>query len=505
MDVELVRRWAAAGSLPTFRRLFESAAWTDYVDPPEHQSGTIWTSIATGVRPLRHDFSFFMRYRVGSYRMRLARADDIKDDPFWRWFAQSGRRIVLVDVPYVLPKPEYGGKQLWGWGLHDTPWKRSSVPSGLLRDLTAQFGAHPIPHCQEYTTETDSLLRFRSELLTGIARRTAMLKSLIVSRDWDLLYGVYGEPHCAGHLMWHLEDDTHPRHSPEQLAAVGHALRDIYAAMDRALGELLDIAGTDPTSVVFFSDGMGPNYHGEHLFSEFVGRFNHRWEGKGPDVGRRDDSRAWFDSMWRSYVGKLPASWRQAVKHRLPMSLRAWITMKRQQNPKWWSQMPAFVVPLDVFSSLRVNLVGREPRGRIRPGEEYRRYLDAFTEELSQLTNAETGGPAVERVFRADEHTDPLTVGSAADLIVWWSKSSPIRAVRSPALGMIAGEQTEIRTGEHVMRGMLLVSHPQAKHGHHTIAGMNALDIPATLCDLAGVQPGITPDGTSRRRNLLAE
>ena len=505
MDVELVRRWAAAGYLPTFRRLFESAAWTDYVDPPEHMSGAIWTSIATGVRPLRHDFSFFMRYRVGSYRMRLARADDIKDDPFWRWFAQSGRRIVLADVPYAIPKPEYGGKQFWGWGLHDTPWKRSSVPAGLLANLTAQFGAHPIPHCQEYTTETNSLLRFRSKLLTGIARRTEILKSLIVGRDWDFFYGVYAEPHCAGHLMWYLEDDAHPRHAPEQLATVGHALRDIYAAMDRALSELLACTDGDTTCAIFFSHGMGPNYHGEHLFPDFVSRFNDRWEGRGPDVGRRDDGRGWFDSMWRRSVGRLPASWRDGVKHRLPMSLRGWIGMKRQQNPKLWSQMPAFVVPLDVFSSLRVNLAGRDPQGRIQSGEEYRRYLDAFVTELSELTNADTGEPVVERVFRADEHTDPFTVGSGADLIVWWSKSAPIRAVRSPALGTISGKQTEIRTGEHVMRGMLLLSHPQAKRGRHTIPGMNVLDIPATLCDLAGIQPGITLDGTSRRRDLLAE
>jgi predicted AlkP superfamily phosphohydrolase/phosphomutase len=377
------------------------------------------------------------------------------------------------------------------------------VPLELLADLTAQFGAHPIPHCREYTTETNSLLQIRSKLLTGIARRTAVLKSLIVIRDWDLLYGVYGEPHCAGHLMWHLEDDRHPRHSPDQLAIVGHALRDIYAAMDRALGELLACTDGDTTCAIFFSHGMGPNYHGVHLFSDFVSRFNYRWEGKGPDVARRDDGRGWFDSMWRRSVGRLPAPWREAVKRRLPMSLRGWIGMKRQQNPKLWSQMSAFVVPLDVFSSLRVNLAGRDPQGRIQSGEEYRRYLDAFVTELSALTNADTGEPVVERVFRADEHTDPFTVGSAADLIVWWSKSAPIRAIRSPALGMISGEQAEIRTGDHVMRGMLLVSHPQAKRGRHTIPGMNVLDIPATLCDLAGIQPGGHLDGTSRVRDFM--
>ena len=505
MDVELVRRWAAAGYLPTFRRLFDSAAWTHYVDPSEHLTGTIWTSINTGLDALRHDFQFFMRFCADSYRLRLARADDIRGDWFWKWFALSGRRIILADVPFSVPKPEYGGKQFSGWGLHDVPLRRSSVPSGLLRGLSDRFGAHPVPYCHNYSMETDSLLKFRSGLLTGIERRTAILKSLMREADWGLFYGVYSEPHCAGHLMWHLEDEMHPGHNREQLATVGHALREVYMAMDRGLGELLDSAGTDTTCAVFFSHGMGPNYHAEHLFQRFVDRFNYRWKGKGPDVGRRDDSRGWFDSVWRGSVGRMPEEWRMRAKRRIPVPLRAWIGTVREQKRRHWSRMPAFSVPFDVISSLRVNLAGREPRGRIRPGEEYRRYLDAFAEELSRLTNADTGEPVVERVFRADHLTDPLTMDSGQDLLVWWSKSNPIRAIRSATLGTLSGAFTDGRSGEHVTRGMLLISDRRARRGHHAIAGMRGVDIPATLCDLAGIQPGITLDGTSRRRDLLAE
>ena len=83
MDIELVRRWAEAGYLPTFRRLFGSSAWTHYVDPSEHLTGTIWASINSGLHALQHDFFFFRRFCEGSYRMRLARAEDMKADPFW--------------------------------------------------------------------------------------------------------------------------------------------------------------------------------------------------------------------------------------------------------------------------------------------------------------------------------------------------------------------------------------------------------------------------------------
>ena len=505
MDVELVRRWAAAGYLPTFRRLLESSAWTDYTHPPEHLTTTVWTSINTGLGPLRHDFSFATRFCRGSYHMRMARADDLQDEFFWAWFAQSGRRIIVADVTLSIPSPAYGGKQIAGWGMHDLPLKRSSVPSRLLHDVSAQFGPHPVPHCQNYTTETGSLLGLRAGLLTAIERRTALFKSLLLGGGWDLFYGVYSEPHCAGHLMWHLDDETHPQHSPGQLATVGHALRDVYAAIDSAVGELLACVGGETIAVAFFSHGMGPNYHAEHLFPRVVDRFSSWWRGVNPDLDRGGDLGGWFDAVWRRSVRRLPFAWRSAIRQRLPMSLRAWITTKRQQNPRRWSLLPAFSLPSDVYSSLRVNLAGREPRGRIQPGEEYRRYLDLFIEELSRLTNVESGKPVVERIFRADSQVDPLRIGSAPDLVIWWSRSEPIRAIQSANLGTIAGEFADARTGEHVMRGMLMVSHPRAKRGRHSISGMNVLDIPATVCDLAGIQPGTTLDGTSRCRDLLAE
>jgi predicted AlkP superfamily phosphohydrolase/phosphomutase len=508
MDVELVRRWASAGYLPTFRRLFESSAWTQYVHPPEITSGSVFPSLHTGLRPLRHDGQEYLRLREGSYRLRHGSAADIKGDPFWAWFVQAGRRIVLADVPFTIPKPEYGGKQFLGWMVHDSwPWKTTSVPSGLLSGLSAQFGAHPVPHCYNYSTKSESLLRFRSGLLTGIERRTAILKSLITGSEWDLFYGVFSEAHCAGHLMWHLEDETHPRHNREQLAQVGHALRDVYAAIDKALGELLACAGTDTIGVVFFSQGMGPNYHGLHLFQEVVDRFNRRWGGETPPTdGATGQTRgAGLDALWKASVQKVPDLWRKRVRERLPLSLRAWLYMRRLDHSRQWSRMLAFPLPNDGFSVLRVNLAGRDPKGRVRAGAEYTRLLDAFTAELSQLTNVDTGRPAVERIFRADQQVDPMTMGSFPDLFVWWSKSNPIRGVRSSTLGVISGDFTEVRTGEHVMQGMFLLSHPRAGGGQRTIPDMHVVDIPVTLCELAGIHPGTPLDGTSRCRDFLTE
>jgi predicted AlkP superfamily phosphohydrolase/phosphomutase len=503
MDVELVRSWSAAGYLPTFRRLFENSAWAQYSEPPEYLNGVPWTNINTGLGPLQNDFYSLAKFCPDSYRLRQAKADDVKGDPFWKWFAQSERRIVVADVPYSIPRSDYGGKQYCGWGQHDVAWSQTSVPRGLFHDLSTRFGNHPLPYCHNYSTATDSLLHLRSGLLTGIERRTALFKSLIGEHDWELFYGVYSEPHCAGHLMWHLEDASHPQYNPEQAAVAGHALREVYAGIDRALGELIGCVDAGTTCVIFFSHGMGPNYHAEHLFAQFVERFNLWWRGESPKSLSQNGRRGPWDSLWRGSVGRIPAAWRASVKHQLPLSFRNWITIKREQNPSRWSRMPAFSIPRDGYSSLRVNLAGRESEGRVGTGDEYTRYLDAFTEALSQLVNAENGERVVEQMFRADQRINPMKLGSGPDLVVWWSKRRPIRAIHSGTLGTIAGEFTDLRSGEHVMRGMLLVSQLHAKRGRHTIPGMKGVDIPVTLCELGGVQPRIALEGTSRAGEFL--
>lgn len=503
MDVELVRGWAQTGYLPTFRQLFESSAWTSYIDGPEHSSGTQWTSINTGFPPLTHDLYFARRFLGGTYRTRMGKAEDVKVDYFWRWFAESGRRIIVADVPFTIARPEYGGWQYWGWGIHDWPTRPTSVPGQLLRTLSRRFGAYPVPQCHNYTAETASLRLLNSRLLTGLERRTAIFRSLMTECDWDLFYAAFSESHCAGHLMWHLEDEAHPHHTHEQLADVGHTLRDLYAALDRSLASLLELKRPGATLAIIFSHGMGPNYHGTHLFPEFLARFNHQYAG-GQGGNEHFSEEIWaVNLLWGGSVRRLPKSWRTAVKQCLPMPLRARLSTLRAQNPRRMARQLAFSLAQDGFSSVRINLLDREPQGLIHPGVEYRHYIEALIQELMRLTNAETGQPAVVRTFRADEQVDPIMMQSGTDLMIWWSKAAPLRAVHSPTLGTVAGLPDEVRTGEHIMRGMLLIAHPSVRPGHHDLPGMSALDIAPTLCDLAQVRSHAALPGKSRVSELL--
>jgi predicted AlkP superfamily phosphohydrolase/phosphomutase len=503
MDAALVRSWAQAGQLPTFRRLLASGAFAHYVDPPEHSSGTIWPSINTGFPPLEHDLFFAARMRPGSYRTKRGWADDIRKEPFWKWLADQRVGLALFDIPFSIPRAAYGGRQLYGWNQHDWLWKRSSVPPGLFRQLESVAGKRVAPDCHDYTSEPAAVVELRARLIEAIRTRSGAMEALIGTGDWELFYGVYSEAHCAGHLMWHLADERHARHAEADSARLGNALLDVYREIDRSVAILLDRAG-DVTTLLLLSHGMGPNYHANHLFPVVMDRLNRLWSGRplGSDSGR--PAPGGVDRVWRRTIGSLPADWRRGVKRVVPHSVRSWIGVKRSANPRHWARLPGFLFPQDGFCSVRVNLVGREPAGKIRPGAEYRRYLDCLEGHLRQLVDAETGVPVVSRIFRADARVDPLRIGGGTDLVVWWANSRPIRAIRSAELGVVEGEALDVRTGEHVMHGLMLLAGGQVRPGPRTIPGMTALDVAPTVCELAGISPPEALPGTSRSAALLA-
>jgi predicted AlkP superfamily phosphohydrolase/phosphomutase len=505
LDVRLVRSWAEAGYLPAFRAHLERSAWSEFAHPPEYSSGTVWSSINTGLPPYEHDFYYFARFLKDSYRMRIGKPADLRGDFYWRRLADAGRRIVLADVPFSVPQPELGGWQHWGWGQHDWTTRRASVPRHALRDVTKRSGAHPLPSCGDYSTSDASLAALRSGLVEGIRRRTAILRELLTREPWDFFYAAFCEAHCAGHLAWHLEDASHPLHSEQQLATVGHPLRDVYVALDHGLGALLDVCPRDTTVVVFFSHGIGPNYHADHLFPEFLRRFHAR-RGQPdrplPTDGERVEGLV--GRIWRRSVGRIPQGWRRRVERSLPQDLRSWLILKRDQSPGLWSRLPGFALPFsDGFSALRVNLAGREARGLVAPGTAYEGYLDSLVSELLALRHGTTGEPAVERVFRPPPGCDPRAFGAAPDLMVWWRKSRPFPSLHSPSLGTITGEPLDVRPGEHVMHGLLSVSDLRARAGNRRIEGVTPLDIAPTVCRLAGLdaRPGFP--GTDRSEELI--
>jgi predicted AlkP superfamily phosphohydrolase/phosphomutase len=138
-------------------------------------------------------------------------------------------------------------------------------------------------------------------------------------------------------------------------------------------------------------------------------------------------------------------------------------------------------------AGLRVNLIGREPEGKVMPGAEYLQLLDQLTEDLEQLVNEETGKRLVAQINRTDELYDGPERAHLPDLLVSWRNDELPSRVYSPKTGSIEKHYRYVRSGDHHLNGLFVLNGPGVPKGHLPRT-VSILDIAPTLCALQGVE-----------------
>ena len=178
-------------------------------------------------------------------------------------------------------------------------------------------------------------------------------------------------------------------HTPSGGAgALRHALRDIYVALDRAIGEILQ--SIDDTTTVFLvsGDGMGPNYSGSHILTDLLTRMklfnNHNLGDNGKSgekpAGANKPSQLKTDLL-SALRNMIPERVRIAVtKTLLPRSIQEKLSLRWKTAGISWSRTRAFLIENSNEGYIRINLRGREPEGIVEAGK---RVSGALRRDLS--------------------------------------------------------------------------------------------------------------------------
>lgn len=458
MDPKLIFRWSQSGDLPVFRSLFERAACGPTENPPGLFVGAVWPSFFTGASPTRHGRYCFEQFVNGTYDVRWFTPSDLKRPPFWIPMSDAGRRIAVVDVPKSPLARAVNGIQLCDWTTHD-PDAGSSFrtwPPSLTADVIARFGSDPVGDCNHIKRGAEGIEAFRRGLRARIAMKAAFCREMLDRESWDLFLAVFAESHCVGHQCWTVHDPTHIAHDRALAARVGDPLNDVYVALDAAVGELLLKAGEDTTVFVFASHGMGSHSDGTFMLDEILQRLDLQpgaWTSRAITLGRR---------FQRKVINRLrrgtPAPMRLAVAHRR-----------------------CFAIPNnDVCGAIRVNLIGREPCGRVSPGAELEALFSELRRELLALVNVDTGEPVVRDVYRlADRYPGEPTDGMP-DFCVEWNHRSPISRVSSPTIGTVRKQFRSVRSGDHKPAGFFWCMGPGIEAGQRA-KPVSVMDFAATI------------------------
>ena len=446
-DPALLQQWGQAGLLPSLHALRQKSLQGTIALPPGLGSGAMWASLFTGVSPARHGRYFGRQPDGAGYRVAAVAPGAVRQEPVWVAASRAGRRVAVVDIPVAPLARELRGMQIKDWGCHDPTYPDvRTCPPSLAAEVRARHGADPVGDCDRPRKGIAAYRQLRDRLVERIDRKTQLVCGYLQEGGWDLFMAAFGDAHCAAHQCWHLHDPGHPLHR----AACGDPVRDVYVALDRAVGRILACVGEETTVILFAGSGMGPNYSGNHLLDEALCR---------------------LDGVKTTRSRHAVAVLKQVYRNALPDEARSWLGPLGDRFDEWSlagerSRRRFYAIPHnDLSGAIRFNVVGREPRGRIRRGADYDALCLSLQRDLMALADPDTGAPAVDEVLKTTDHYAGEYLDQLPDLLVLWKRDRPITALTSEKTGPIRGSRMSRRTGDHTRTGAFFLAGPGIRAG----------------------------------------
>jgi len=500
-DAELIERWADAGHLPTFARLRREGLWSRLGTTAEVMHVSAWPSIYTGVTPGHHGLYHAYQVRAGDQRIHRTLPSWMAKPPFWKYLDDAGRRCIVLDAFMDAPLPGFGGLQILEYGTWTWFGAPGSTPKRMLKEIISRFGKYPAPEHTEQVTIPDQIW-FRDKLVEAAAVKSKVTRWLLKEHAWDMAFVTFGEPHGAGHYLWHASDPDYPLAPPEGRGPNTHYLRDVYAAVDKAIGEILDEVDDGTTVLVCSGDGMGPNYSGAHLVPELLNRLG---LFHSASVGKRDEETeaAPKKGLAQSLRGMIPLSVRQSISRCLPRRVRHELSMKWMNSGTDWSRSRAFCIPNSNEAYIRVNLAGREPEGIVAAEGGYDELLGSLRQEFSGLVNPANGCACAHAVHLMDETFTGSERPHLPDLALTWDPDAAVLdRLQGPEAGLVEGVPGYAvpahYTGNHRANAFLAAVGPGVTPGA-TIEDGHILDLAPTILTMLGATVPDHFEGQHRR------
>jgi predicted AlkP superfamily phosphohydrolase/phosphomutase len=504
-DKSLLQSWVADGTLKTLRDLIHGGLSGDTMSLDGFYEGSTWPSFYTGVTPARHGFHRLVQLRPGTYTLyQCLPGELIKREPFWNHLSHAGRRVAIFDIPLSAISRSIHGIQTVEWGSHDAAYGFQTWPPGLKQEVRSRFGLYPMEKSCDSFGRNQRLTELRDLLVQGVKKKTMLTVRYLKKGGWDLFAQVFTESHCIGHQCFHLHDPRHPSYDPEIAASTGDLIRDVYAAIDAGICEILQQIDDNTVVIVLASHRMSHNFGAQFLLSEILTRLR---------VVERLLPQAQA-AQPKDHVERVSSILGWFSRH-LPAPAKEKLTLFRRRlhggfHDRRVEQLTSLGIdfknskcfPLDnglSVSGIRLNLAGREPDGIVRPGEESDAFCAQLVQDLLDIIDCDTRLPMVKSVKRTADLYQGQRLNHLPDLLIEWNDEKRLGSVdtgnptgsrlrlTSDKIGLVEGKNTYCRTGDHRPQGLFIA------HGKGIMKGslertVSIMDFAPTFTRLLGVE-----------------
>lgn len=482
----------ARGRLKTIKSLMAEGvrAPLETIFPPI--TSVAWTSFITGKNPGKHGILEFIQRRRGSARETAANATQRSGKALWDLFSEAGRRVIVTNFPVTYPPSKVNGFMISDFM---TPRGRRDIthPPELLEDLESRFGPYKL-----YMTETyarGNVENVLTELYEELDYKSKVNCHLMQNSDWDMLVThIWGTDRCQ-HELWHIVDETHPRHDKEEAARYRERVFEYWDAVDREVANMIAAAGPDAAVFIASDHGFGP----AHKYCAF-----NIWLMQEGFLKLKSDALTRLKRLMFA-AGITPELAYRVSRNQLLKRVRPSRGVGTQRskvsllnrfflsfNDVDWQRTVAF--SKGNYGQIYINLKGREAQGAVDPGDQYDRIRDQIIDRLKQIKDPKTGGRLIGPIFKSEEIYSGAHLAEAPDICFLPEDMSYV------SLGNMDFTSNRFivgafgNSGTHRLHGVLIARAPELKSACQ-LPNAQIIDVAPTILHLADIAVPEDMDG----------
>jgi predicted AlkP superfamily phosphohydrolase/phosphomutase len=479
---DVIRPLAADGRLPTLAYLMKEGASGSLRSNIPPITPSAWTSIFTGKNPGKHGIYDFERIDPQTYQLQTVRASQHSEKTLWQLLGEANKRSIVLDVPFTYPPQPLNGFMLSGYGTPRTPGSiftypqnlEDSLPAALRSEVRVALPSHRFDRSQQFIDEWQEIM----------AGRRKFLNYFIEQEAWDFFMVVFSITDNMAHVFWTYVDPTHPNYYREEGEVFREAFYHGYELCDQLLGELIEKAGPDTTTLVLSDHGFGSVRPRQYIFQRLL-------EGGYLKLQSLAGTLSLKSQLMKTAVtsyNRFPFL-REWVKGLRPDRL---VSLKRSlynsgimPSEKNLDLRESRIIPSSFGLSLWVNEQGRYSAGNVAPGQKAE-----LLAELSQYLLADrdkvTGEPIVANTYEGERLYHGPFIAHRPDLVVEYAnffKPEAAPTLSNPYL-----------EGGHTLEGIFLAYGTPIQRA--AIQGAGLIDLTPTILHL--LEQPIPPDMDGR-------
>jgi predicted AlkP superfamily phosphohydrolase/phosphomutase len=265
---DVINPLIAAGQLPNLAHIMKTGASGPLRSTIPPITPTAWTSVFTGKNPGKHGIYDFQELDPDTYQRKPVRVNRHREKSLWTLLGETGKRSIVIDVPFTYPPHPLNGLMITGYGTPRTAETiftyptnfKSILPPALHSEIRVGIPQHRFDRSQALIDEWREVMNGRSRLL----------QHLIKNEAWDFFFAVLTITDNMGHIFWTYLDPNHPNYHKSEGSHFREAFLDGYKQCDVILGELLAVIDSNTTILIMSDHGFGSIYPRQYLFQRLV-------------------------------------------------------------------------------------------------------------------------------------------------------------------------------------------------------------------------------------------